>query len=122
MENNYLADRNKKSNVPCDAPFDSSNSIQQCPNFPFFGAPYADAGCFDGYLRDLDDCDDDGGVFEHQDNWPCPFCNTEAFIKRFAEYRGIKYKDARKLVKELKERKGYGEPKGSNADSNTKQI
>lgn len=77
---------------------------KQCPNFPFFGASYADAGCFDGFLRDLDDCDDSGGVYEHSDNFPCPFCNTEAFIKRYAEYSGRKYKDVRVMVKALKEK------------------
>lgn len=75
-----------------------------CPNFPFFGAQYADAGCFDGYLRDLDDCDDNHMVYEHSDNFPCPFCNTEAFIKRYAEYAGMKYKDVRAMVKKLKEK------------------
>jgi len=81
----------------------------QCPNFPFFGASYPDAGCFDGHLRDLDDCDE-SGVFEHTENWPCPFCNTEAFIKQFAEYRGMKYKDVREMVKKLKEKHNYKKP------------
>lgn len=76
---------------------------RQCPDFPFFGATYPDAGCFDGTLRDLDDCGE-GGVYEHAENWPCPFCKTEAFIKVFAESHGIKYKDARQIVKKLKEK------------------
>lgn len=80
---------------------------QNCPNFPFFGASYPDAGCFDGHLRDLDDCDDNHLVYEHSENWPCPFCNTEAFIKQYAEYGGIKYKEARLWVKQLKEKYGY---------------
>jgi len=57
----------------------------KCPIFPFFGAPYPDAGCFDGILRDLDDCDENGEVYEHNDNVPCPFCNTEAFIDHITD-------------------------------------
>lgn len=29
--------------------------INSCPEFPYFGAPYPDAICVDGYLHDLDD-------------------------------------------------------------------
>lgn len=83
----------------------------QCPNFPFFGATYPDAGCFDGYLRDLDDCDESGGVYEHSDNFPCPFCNTEAFIKEYASYAGMKYGDVRNMVKKLKAKHGYNQNK-----------
>lgn len=82
----------------------------QCPNFPFFGASYPDAGCFDGTLRDLDDCNDEGGVYEQNDNWPCPFCETEAFIKRYAEYAGIKYKEVRAWVKALKQKHDFKKP------------
>lgn len=89
---------------------ENKSEVMTCPNFPFFGAHYPDAGCFDGYLRDLDDCDDNGLVYEHDDNWPCPFCNTEAFIKQFAEWRGLKYKEVRAMVKKLKEKEGYKKP------------
>jgi len=82
---------------------DGNKIKQQCPNFPFFGANYPDAGCFDGTLRDLDDCGDDG-VYEQADEFPCPFCRTEAFIKRYAEYSNKKYKDVRIMVKALKEK------------------
>ncbi len=51
----------------------------QCPQFPFFGASYPDAGCVDGKLWDLDQCDENG-LYSIGDNPPCPFCNTEAFI------------------------------------------
>jgi len=85
---------------------------EKCPNFPFFGASYPDAGCFEGTLRDLDDCDE-SGVLEQQEYWPCPFCRTEAFIKQYAEWRGIKYKDARAMVKALKEKHLNKKEKGS---------
>ena len=51
----------------------------QCPDFPFFGASYPDAGCIDGLLWDLDSCDE-SGLYSSGDNPPCPFCNTEAFV------------------------------------------
>ena len=56
---------------------------QQCPEFPFFGAPYPDARCIDGYLYDLDDCDDYGNLYEPAEKIPCPFCNKEEFFKEF---------------------------------------
>ena len=54
---------------------------QQCPQIPFFGATYPDAGCIDGKLWDLDKCDEDGLLYSSGDNPPCPFCNTDAFIE-----------------------------------------
>jgi hypothetical protein len=80
-----------------------SDNIKNCPDFPFFGAHYPDASCINGKLYDLDDCDDDKNLYEPTEDWPCPFCRTEAFIKQYAEYSGIKYKDARAKVKKLKE-------------------
>lgn len=51
-----------------------------CPEFPYFGASYPDARCIDGYLWDLDKYTEDGGLYGGGDD-PCPFCNTEEFIK-----------------------------------------
>lgn len=59
---------------------DKEQSKNQCPEFSYFGAPYPDATCIDGYLWDLDKCEGDklyGGGEE-----PCPFCNTEVFIEQ----------------------------------------
>ena len=53
----------------------------QCPEFPFFGANYPDATCIDGYLWDLDKYED-GYLYSTGDDHPCPFCNTEEFIKQ----------------------------------------
>ncbi len=80
---------------------------KQCPEFPFFGASYPDATCVDGELWDLDACDDQHRLYEPMEWWPCPFCKTEDFIKRYAEYYGIKYKEARSKVKAFKEKYGY---------------
>lgn len=50
---------------------------QRCPEFPGFGANYNDACCIDGYLWDLDSCDDPGGPLTSGGERPCPFCNAE---------------------------------------------
>ena len=39
-----------------------SKQNKQCPEFPFFGASYPDARCIDGYLFDLDKCDENGKI------------------------------------------------------------
>ncbi len=55
------------------------NKKEQCAEFPFFGASYPDATCIDGFLWDLDKCDENG-LYSSGDNPPCPFCNTQEFI------------------------------------------
>lgn len=60
-----------------------STKKQQCPEFPFFGANYPDARCIDGYLYDLDDCDDNGNLYEPADKIPCPFCNKEKYFEKY---------------------------------------
>jgi len=54
---------------------------ESCPEFPYFGAKYPDATCIDGYLWDLDKCDESGMLYGGGDE-PCPFCNTETFIEQ----------------------------------------
>lgn len=53
---------------------------EQCPEFPFFGAGYPDATCIDGYLWDLDSCDEPGGSLSSGGETPCPFCNSEKYM------------------------------------------
>lgn len=76
--------------------------VATCPEFPFFGAKYPDAGCIDGQLYDLDKCDDNGNLYVPGEYWPCPFCNTEEFIKHYACNRNMKFGKVRQMVKELK--------------------
>lgn len=52
---------------------------EQCPEFPYFGASYPDGCCIDGYLYDMDDCDDYGNLYEPVEKYPCPFCNWDEF-------------------------------------------
>lgn len=56
--------------------------IARCPEFPFFGATYPDATCIDGFLWDLDKCNEDGSLYGGGEI-PCPCCNTEAYIDYF---------------------------------------
>ena len=58
---------------------------EQCPDFPFFGARYPDATCIDGYLYDMDDCDDHGNLYEPAEQFPCPFCNWDEFKEKWGE-------------------------------------
>jgi len=54
---------------------------EQCPEFPYFGARYPDARCIEGYLHDMDNCDENGNVYIMDENNPCPFCNTKEFMQ-----------------------------------------
>lgn len=47
---------------------------------PHFGAPYPDAICGDGYLWDLDSCEEPGGALFRGGDIPCPQCNLDAFV------------------------------------------
>ena len=43
-----------------------------------FGGGYLDSTCIDGYLWDLDSCDEPGGGLRSGGDIPCPQCNPEA--------------------------------------------
>ncbi|WP_321905195.1 hypothetical protein [Paraburkholderia tropica] len=53
---------------------------------PMFGASYPDATCIDGYLWDLDSCDDDGNLYGGGDT-PCPHCNTHEYLLNYLDKR-----------------------------------
>lgn len=48
-----------------------------------FGAWYEDAICIDGYLWDLDSCDELGEFLQHGGDEPCPCCNTAEYVLAF---------------------------------------
>ncbi|ATA53886.1 hypothetical protein CKY39_12155 [Variovorax boronicumulans] len=48
---------------------------------PTFGAHYPDGTCIDGFMWDLDSCDEPGGAMFSGGDIPCPFCNTDAHIE-----------------------------------------
>lgn len=58
-----------------------SENKKPCPEFPYWGASYPDAYCVNGKLYDLDNCDENGNLYEPFDDVPCPFCRTEDFIE-----------------------------------------
>lgn len=60
---------------------DLSKNKKPCPEFPFWGASYPDAGCVNGKLQDLDYCDGNGNLYDKGEDVPCPFCQTEEFIE-----------------------------------------
>lgn len=46
-----------------------------------FGARYEDAICIDGYLWDLDSCEELGGrMLTSGGEIPCPRCRTKAYV------------------------------------------
>lgn len=47
---------------------------------PSFGASYPDGTCIEGYLWDLDSCDEPGGPLTHGGDIPCPHCNAMAYL------------------------------------------
>ncbi len=48
---------------------------------PTFGAHYPDGTCIDGYMWDLDSCDEPGGNLHSGGDMPCPWCNTRENIE-----------------------------------------
>lgn len=79
-----------------------SENKKPCPQIPFWGASYPDACCVDGKLQDLDYCDENGNLYDKGEDVPCPFCQTEEFIRYdpfFKEdefYEGIEDEDKAK--------------------------
>ena len=59
----------------------SAVKVEQCPEFPYFGAHYPDARCIDGYLHDMDKCDENGNLYVMSESHPCPFCNEAEFMQ-----------------------------------------
>lgn len=62
-------------------------NLTGCIEFPHFGARYPDACCIDGYLWDLDSCQDEGDItcLTSGGDDPCPVCNTKNYIKNFID-------------------------------------
>lgn len=47
---------------------------------PTFGGHYPDGTCIDGYMWDLDSCDEPGGPLTNGGDEPCPWCNTLEYL------------------------------------------
>ena len=48
---------------------------------PTFGARYPDGTCIEGFMWDLDSCDEPGGPLTSGGDTPCPWCNTRDYIE-----------------------------------------
>lgn len=48
---------------------------------PTFGAGYPDGTCCDGFMWDLDSCDEPGGPLFCGGDEPCPWCNTREHLE-----------------------------------------
>lgn len=71
-----------------------------------FGAVYLDAGCFDGYLWDLDS-NNERSELEIGGDIPCPQCNWKAHIKSQVDdfetdgYESVDHPMTTKMVKNV---------------------
>ncbi|HRI77270.1 MAG TPA: hypothetical protein PLX33_09815 [Alphaproteobacteria bacterium] len=52
-----------------------------CP----YGANYPDGTCIDGFMWDLDSCDEPKGPLHTGGDIPCPFCNAEKHIEYYKD-------------------------------------
>jgi len=51
----------------------------------FFGAVYEDGVCIDGFMWDLDSCEEPGGLLYSGGDIPCPKCNKEEFDDYYSD-------------------------------------
>lgn len=77
-----------------------------------FGAAYPDSVCIDGRLFDADDCDNNGNLYDREDDVPCPMCRREDAIKWHAQGFEGSYKErmacARQLVADIHKNRKTG--------------
>lgn len=84
---------------------------KQCPEFSFFGANYPDATCIDGYLWDLDSCDEPGGPLYSGGEAACPFCNAEEAAQNIVDgtegyEKPIAIEQAKEIIKRFQQKHG----------------
>ncbi len=70
-----------------------------------FGATYEDAICINGYLWDLDSCDEPGGDLYSGGDIGCPCCNVKAYLDYY-EFRPLgnakqRRTDRRKAIRQI---------------------
>lgn len=72
--------------------------------YEFGAGAYPDSVCIEGSLYDADDCDDQGNLYEQQEDIPCPICRPADAIDYHAQQnrlRGASRDAARKAAKSL---------------------
>ena len=78
-----------------------------------FGAKYPDSQCFGGRLYDMDNCDDNGNIYDPMDDIPCPMCHPRKAVQywanRFGELPQAKaLKSAKALVADIRSNRKNG--------------
>lgn len=71
-----------------------------------FGARYPDSVCIDGRLFDADNCDDNGNLYDNEEDIPCPMCRRADAVRWHASQFGNgtykeRMKSARHLVADI---------------------
>lgn len=90
--------------------------------YEFGAGRYPDSVCIDGRLFDADNCDDDGNLYDNEEDIPCPMCRPRHAIKWWTEHNlgdaGMKEARANaiSLVKDIRKNRGvrklYGKIEG----------
>lgn len=70
--------------------------------YEFGAGRYPDSQCFGGRLYDMDNCDNDGNIYDPLDDIPCPMCRPKTAI---AYYK-------RRNLLSMPYRNAHGEPRG----------
>lgn len=68
---------------------------------PTFGARYPDGTCVEGYMWDLDSCDEPGGPLFSGGDQPCPWCNTREYIEWLDKRPSGNARQRRKALRSL---------------------
>lgn len=72
--------------------------------YEFGAGTYPDSVCVEGGLYDADDCDDQGNLYEREEDIPCPVCRSAEAIDWWTERNSLsgcpRYK-ARRAAKDL---------------------
>lgn len=83
--------------------------------YEFGAGSYPDSVCIEGRLYDADACDNEGNLYEPDDDIPCPMCKPREAVMYWAErnYYGLDDKrqvlaNAYSLVNDIRANRGAG--------------
>ena len=72
--------------------------------YEFGAGHYPDSICQGGRLFDADNCDNDGNLYDNEEDIPCPICRRAEAIAYHAErnhFGGMTMREARKTARAL---------------------
>lgn len=58
--------------------------------YEFGAGRYPDSVCIDGRLLDADYCDDDGNLYDTEEDIPCPMCRPRRAMQWTSANRGVR--------------------------------